>query len=61
MENGKVIWHRLIIGTHIAVYEGNGIITDCTRTIQPPHPTLRVRELKQLNKMPDYVLKRNGH
>lgn len=54
---GKILWHRKITGSHVAVYEGNGIISDNTRLIYPPHPNLRVRKLEQLNKMPDYVLR----
>lgn len=55
--NGKILWHRKIINSHVAVYEGDDIISDNTRFVQPPHPTLRVRKLSQLNKMPDYILK----
>lgn len=58
-ENGKILWHRKLIGAHVVVYEGDDIISDSTRTIQPPHPTLRLRKLSQLNKMPDYILKYN--
>lgn len=56
-EEGKILWHRKIVGSHVAVYEGDDIISDNTRFVQSPHPTLRVRKLSQLNKMPDYILK----
>lgn len=58
-QDGKILWHRKIIGSHVAVYEGDDMISDNTRSVQPPHPTLRVRKLSQLNKMPDYILKFN--
>jgi len=55
--DGKILWHRKIMGSHVAVYEGDGIISDNTRLINPPHPSIRVRKLEQLNKMPDYILR----
>lgn len=55
--DGKITWHRKSISSHVAVYEGDDIISDNTRFVIPPHPTLRVRKLSQLNKMPDYILK----
>jgi hypothetical protein len=55
--DGRILWHRKIVGSHVAVYEGTGIISDNTRLINPPHPNIRVRKLEQLNKMPDYVLR----
>jgi len=58
-ENGKIIWHRKIIGSHVAIYEGDEMISDTTRLITPPHPNLRLRKLNQLYKMPDYILKFN--
>ena len=58
-ENGRIIWHRKITNSHVAVFEGDTFISDNTRMINPPHPSIRVRRLEQLNKMPDYILKFN--
>jgi hypothetical protein len=58
-KSGKIIWHRKIIGSHVAIYEGDNMISDTTRFLTPPHPNLRLRKLEQLYKIPDYVLKLN--
>lgn len=45
-------------GFHFAVYEGNNLISDCTRlhSISPPSPTLRLRELSEMKSNPDWIL-----
>jgi hypothetical protein len=45
-------------GFHFAVYEGDNIISDCNRlqSIAPPSPSLRIRELSDVKKNPDWIL-----
>lgn len=57
--NGIIDWKNIPIGFHFAVYEGNGKFSDCTRLVTPPHPTLRLRAMKDLQKNPDFILKLN--
>lgn len=48
------VWARV----HFAVYEGNGMVSDCSRRDNISSlPRLRVRELKTLERMPDKVLR----
>jgi hypothetical protein len=45
-------------GFHFAVYEGDNLISDCTRlhSISPPSPSLRMRELSDVKSNPDWIL-----
>jgi hypothetical protein len=45
-------------GVHFAVYEGDGLISDCTRlhSPSPPSPSLRLRELSDMKSTPDWLL-----
>lgn len=56
---GIVEWKNIPIGFHFAIYEGNDKFSDCTRLVTPPHPTLRLRLMKDLQKNPDFILKLN--
>lgn len=54
-----IIKSKLIpTGFHFAVYEGDNIISDCTRlhSIAPPSPTIRLRDLTDVKKNPDWIL-----
>tara|TARA_A100001201_G_scaffold97873_1_gene84423 strand:- start:453 stop:881 length:429 start_codon:yes stop_codon:yes gene_type:complete len=51
-----VEWKNVPVGFHFAIYEGNYMFSDCSRTVVPPHPTLRLRNMKDLHKNPDWVL-----
>jgi hypothetical protein len=52
----EITWKNIPVGFHFAIYEGDEMFTDCSRTIVPPHPTLRLRKIKELQKNPDWVL-----
>jgi hypothetical protein len=51
-----ITWKSTPVGFHFAIYEGDGMFTDCSRTVVPPHPTLRLRKINELQKNPDWVL-----
>lgn len=55
-ENGMIIWSKIPVAFHFAVYEGEDIFSDCTRLARSPHPSLRMRRFSELKKMPDQVL-----
>lgn len=55
-ENGNIIWYKIPVAFHFAVYEGNDMFSDCTRLARSPHPSLRMRRFSDLKKMPDQVL-----
>lgn len=56
-ENGIIEWKNVPVSFHFAIYEGDGKFSDCTRLVTPPHPTLRMRSMIDLQKNPDYVLR----
>jgi hypothetical protein len=48
------VWARV----HFAIYEGNGMISDCSRRDNISSlPRLRMRKLEEVERMPDKVLK----
>jgi len=55
--NGTIEWKNIPVGFHFAIYEGNDKFSDCTRLVTPPHPTLRLRRMQDLQKNPDLVLR----
>lgn len=57
-KNGQIKSKLIPTGFHFAVYEGDNLISDCTRlhSISPPSPTLRVRDLGDIKSNPDWVL-----
>lgn len=57
-KDGQVKSKLIPTSFHFAVYEGNGLISDCTRlhSISPPSPTLRIRELADVKSNPDWIL-----
>ena len=55
--NGIIEWKNVPVGFHFAVYEGDDKFSDCSRLVTPPHPTLRLRRMVDLQKNPDFVLK----
>lgn len=55
--NDKIEWRNIPTGFHFAIYEGDGYFSDCTRLVRPPHPSLRFRNLKDLKKNPDWILR----
>jgi hypothetical protein len=59
IKNSTITWENVPKGFHFAIYEGNGMFTDCTRLVIPPHPTLRMRDIASLQKTPDWVLRLN--
>lgn len=59
IKDGSIIWDNVPRGFHFAIYEGNGMFTDCTRLVVPPHPTLRMRDITSLQKSPDWILRLN--
>lgn len=54
--SGKIEWKNVQIGYHYGLYEGDGLFSDCTRLVNPPHPTLRMRKLSEVKKRPDWIL-----
>ena len=54
--NGIIEWKSVPVNFHFAIVEGDGKFSDCTRLVAPPHPTLRLRQMKDLQKNPDFVL-----
>ena len=54
---GTIEWKNIPVGFHFAIYEGEGLFSDCSRLITPPHPTLRIRKIMDLQKNPDFVLR----
>lgn len=61
-KDGQVKSKLVPTGFHFAVYEGNGLISDCTRlhSISPPSPNLRIRELADIKSNPDWILMYDG-
>jgi hypothetical protein len=59
IKDSTITWENVPKGFHFAIYEGNGMFTDCTRLVIPPHPTLRMRDIASLQKTPDWVLRLN--
>ena len=55
--NGIIEWKNIPVGFHFAIYEGNDKFSDCTRLVTPPHPTLRLRRMGDLQKNPDFILR----
>lgn len=55
--SGKIISHRVPVKFHFAVYEGNGIISDCTRLDYNPHPSLRFRNINNIEEQPNWILR----
>jgi hypothetical protein len=43
---------------HFGVWEGSGLISDCTRlhSISPPSPTIRLRDISDIKSNPDWIL-----
>jgi hypothetical protein len=59
IKNGNIMWDNVPRAFHFGIHEGNGIFTDCTRLVIPPHPTLRMRTITSLQKTPDWILRLN--
>jgi len=57
INSGGIKWKSVPVKFHFGVYEGDGSFTDCTRLVTPPHPSLRFRNLLDLRKNPDWILK----
>lgn len=57
-EERQIISKLIPKGFHFAVYEGDNLISDCTRlhSISPPNPSLRLRHLNTLKSNPDWIL-----
>lgn len=55
-KSGKISNKSVSTRYHLGVYEGDGMFSDATRHIRPPHPSLRLREVKDLKKNPNRVL-----
>lgn len=57
IKDQNVIWKNVPLGIHFGIVEDDDLFSDCTRLIHPPHPTLRIRKIKEVHKNPDWVLK----
>lgn len=55
-ENG-VRWKNVPVHFHFGIMEDSDSFTDCTRLVQPPHPSLRYRKIADLQRRPDWVLR----
>lgn len=57
-ENG-VRWKSVPVSFHFGIMEDEVHFSDCTRLVKPPHPSLRYRAIKDLRRLPDWVLRFN--
>jgi len=57
-KDGLIKSKSIPTGFHFAVYEGNNLISDCTRlhSISPPSPTIRMRDMVDFKSNPDWIL-----
>jgi hypothetical protein len=58
-EDGKILFHNVITHRHCVVYEGNGLVSDLSRTGIKGLvlPSLRMRYLKEIKIRPTYLLR----
>lgn len=56
-DHGRIISRPVIHGVHFGVYEGNGLVSDCSRLDSPGSlPILRMRHLNEFKRQPDKIL-----
>lgn len=61
IEGSSIIWKNVPVGFHFGIVETDtSTFTDCTRHVRPPHPSLRLRNIDDIRKKPDWVLRYNG-
>lgn len=62
-EDGKIIFHDVVTHRHCVVYEGNGLVSDLSRTgIKGlTIPSLRMRYLKEIKVRPTFILRFNDN
>ena len=54
---GKIVNRPTLAGVHIGVYEGDGLVSDCSRLDSPNSlPQLKMRFLSELGRQPDKLL-----
>jgi hypothetical protein len=56
-EKGRIVTSKISSRIHLAVYEGNGLVSDCSRRGNPSSlPSLKMRKLREIDREPDKVL-----
>jgi hypothetical protein len=56
-DGGIISWKSVPVGFHFGIVEDDtSKFSDCTRLVRPPHPTIRLREIKDLRNNPDWIL-----
>ena len=56
-EDGRVVSKPVKTRIHVAVYEGQGLISDCSRKGAPSSlPILKLRHINELGRQPDKIL-----
>lgn len=60
IEDGIISWKSIPVNFHFGIVEEDeSKFSDCSRLVRPPHPTIRMREIKDLRNNPDWVLTLN--
>jgi len=56
-ENGRILFLSTIRGIHVAVYEGDLLVSDCTRCEKfNSLPVLMMRYIRDIGRMPDKIV-----
>lgn len=57
LEDGRIVSKPVTTGIHVAVYEGQGLVSDCSRKDSPSSmPQLKMRHINELKRQPDWIL-----
>jgi len=59
IDESGIRWKSVAVSFHFGIMEDSKHFSDCTRLVNPPHPSLRYRDLKDLRRLPDWVLRLN--
>lgn len=56
-ESGRIITRAISSRIHVAVYEGDGLVSDCSRDkAHSSLPVLKMRHINELGRQPDKIL-----
>lgn len=53
-----VRWKNVAVKFHFGIYEGEGTFSDTTRLVRIPHPSIRLRSIKDVKRNPDWILRK---
>lgn len=59
IDSSGIRWKNVPVSFHFGIMEDENSFSDCTRLVNPPHPTLRYRKVTDLRGRPDWVLRLN--